>query len=233
MQAERRQGALHPEARGAALPRDPVQHATRATWCWIPSSAPAPPARWRSSCTGTGSASSATRAYVALAAAPARSPRCACRPLTSTCSDSQPAPRPRMPFGALLEHGLLQPGDHAVSRRARADAPRASWPTARCESERSRGSIHQVARAQPAPRPVQRLAGLVLRRSANAASACPSTGCARRCASAVPFAALRAATPNEPEATRYGCSYTQKRWSLADLFPAIRQPRDGAAFRPN
>ena len=59
-----------------------------------------------------------------------------------------PNPRrePRLPFGALLEHGLLQPGDRLYYG---ADGQISAWVLAdgRIEYNGTRGSIHQVARA--------------------------------------------------------------------------------------
>jgi len=58
-----------------------------------------------------------------------------------------PNPRrePRLPFGALLEHGLLEPGqclyfgpDSAITATVLADG--------KLESQGQRGSIHQIAR---------------------------------------------------------------------------------------
>ena len=63
----RAQGASHAEARGAAASPAARHRPIPATSCSIPSSAPAPPARWPGGSAGAGSASSAIPSYAAAA----------------------------------------------------------------------------------------------------------------------------------------------------------------------
>ena len=115
-EAQRGQSPFHPETGGAALPGPAGQPPTRATWCWTPSSAPAPPARSPTACAGIGSASSATRPTWSWPAAHRRPARARRRPRPVLRPPTRAA-KPRLPFGALLEHGLLQPGDRCISAR--------------------------------------------------------------------------------------------------------------------
>jgi len=105
-----------------------------------------------------------------------------------------PRALPRIPFGALLEHGLERPGatlyfgpQGKTSARVLADGS--------LQAGRRRGSIHQIACA------LRRATGGTCGTTATRAHAAssPSTGCARSCASAATRASLRRA-PRPPEA---------------------------------
>ena len=86
---------------------------------------------------------------------------------------------PRIPFGWLVERGLLRPGDILFDQRKRWSARVAADGT--IATADFRGSIHKVARAGAEPAGLQRLAVLVVRRR-SMASAGRSTCCASRSA---------------------------------------------------
>ena len=119
-----------------------MRRPSRATWCSTRSSAPARPARWRGSSAGTSSASSARTTYVAAAlkriaaVKPLRRRGAARRRCRS-------APRPRVPFGSLVEQGADRAGHDSDDDRKRFVG---AWcgPTARCASGPHQGSIHRV-----------------------------------------------------------------------------------------
>ena len=147
----RRQGAPDPEARGPAVPGDAGLHQAGRRRARSRSSAPAPPARWPSGWAAAGSASSASAAYVDVAAGADRRSTLPLDESALTTMQAASATEPRVPFGTIVESGLLRAG-HDADRRAsgrwratvRADGSLAAGGAT--------GSIHKVgAMVQGAP----------------------------------------------------------------------------------
>ena len=127
----RRQGASDAEARKPAAPRARRLAPIPAMSCWIRSSAPARPAPWPRCWAATGSGSSARQAI-------ARSPRSGIAGVRKFDNAALEVTRPkraepRVPFGQLVERGMLRPGETLFSndrhkrqgaRRRHADRPR-------------------------------------------------------------------------------------------------------------
>ena len=121
---------------------------TRTTSCWIRSPAPAPP-RWSpNGCAGISSASSATP--------PMSRPRSVrvrrTKPISVEGATSHPTKRdiPRIPFGSLVEQGLIAPGTTVFDRQRRVSAM--VGPDGSLSAGDIRGSIHKVGAAlQNAP----------------------------------------------------------------------------------
>ena len=114
---ERRQGPSDAKARGAAAPHPRRHHAIPATWCSTRSSAPAPPGRWPRCWAATSSGSSAKRPI-------ARSPQTRLdrvRAYDRSALEITGSKRaePRVPFGQVVERGMLRPGEVLTSAGAR------------------------------------------------------------------------------------------------------------------
>ena len=103
----RQEGASDAEARGAAAPRASWRRPSRATSSSIPSSAPARPARWPGGSAAASSASSATPTMSRSRAS--ASPRSSRWPARRSSPKPSKREEPRIPFGWLVERGLLRP----------------------------------------------------------------------------------------------------------------------------
>ncbi len=143
-----KQGPSDAEARGAAASRACWPRPSRARSCSIPSSAPARPAPWRNF---SAVASSASSAIPAMRRSRGSGSRGSCRSAIPTLV-ATPSKReePRIPFGWLVERGMLRPGQVLTDQSGR-------W-TARVRADGTlisaehKGSIHQVGAAvQSAP----------------------------------------------------------------------------------
>ncbi len=150
---------------------------TPATWCWIRSSEPAPRALWQKCWAGISSASSAKRHI-------ARSPKSACRAFASSTArrlqvSTSKRAEPRVPFGQLVERGMLRPGEMLRSMNGRHAAKVRADGT--LISDDVRGSIHQVGAALGRRAQLQWLDLLVLqtRRTAGADRPAPPTDTVR------------------------------------------------------
>ncbi len=112
-----KQAASDPEAGSPARPRDPVGFAARTTSCSTRSSAPARPGPLRRASAGGSSASNA------MPPMPQRPRRASRR--SSRCRSASLAPfmtareAPRVPFAALLERGLIAPGQELYCAKRR------------------------------------------------------------------------------------------------------------------
>ena len=134
------QGASDAEARGAAASRAAGHRPMPATSCSIRSSAPAPPARWRAGWAAAGSASSA----IPTTPRP-RSERIAkVRPLPPSTLEIAKSKRaePRVPFGTIIELGILEPGAALTDERGRIRAEVRADGTLAVQGRQ--GSIHRL-----------------------------------------------------------------------------------------
>ena len=135
-------GASDAEAGGAAAPRASSPRPGRATSCSTRSSAPARPARWPSGSAGASSASSATRPMSRSRAERIAAGRASRSDAEAGHTRQVAREEPRVPFGWLVERGLLAPGTMLTSVNRR-------W-TAQVRADGTliaadfRGSIHQV-----------------------------------------------------------------------------------------
>ena len=190
-----------------------------ATWCSIPSSAPAPPARSRRS---SGATSSASSAIPAMPRRPARaSTRSSPCRIVSIAAPPEKRAEARVPFLSLLEGGHVKAGETLVDERRRYQA------TVRADGTLALGTDHRLdpqdrrARAR-ACRPAT--AGPSGTWSA-AASSSASTTSARRCGhDAAPALGARSAERARPHG---GCRSPARRLRGR----GVPLPSDDAALR--
>ena len=162
-----RKAAPDAEARGAAAPRRSWPRPSPATSCSIPSSAPAPPAPSPSGWAGASSASSATPATPQRRAS--GSPRIGRRPSRRSSTSARKREEPRIPFGWLVERGLLAPGDVLVDARPALDRAKVRADGTLIAADASR--LDPPGRRRGAGRAgLQRLAVLVRRARGEAAA---------------------------------------------------------------
>ena len=142
--AERGRRAQDPsdaEAGGAAPPHHPRLEPCKATSCSIRFSARAPRRRWPSGSAGDfiGIERDATYAEAARGAARSSSPRST----TTRCQVAKgKRAEPRIPFGALVELGLISPGTVLYDPAARHEAKVRADGSIACGG--AQGSIHKI-----------------------------------------------------------------------------------------
>ena len=175
----RQEGASDAEARGAAAPRDRSPRPSPAMSCSTPSSAPAPPARWRKRLGRRFIGIERDQDYAAVARARIAADRA--RP-TAEASWRRKSKRdePRIPFGTLVERGLAHARATCCSTQRRRWTAKVRADGTLISAEPAARSTRWARRCRARPPATAGPSGASSIKASWSRSTCCASACARR-----------------------------------------------------